>query len=232
MISASRLAHDLAARLAPQRTGPISVMATLHGVGGAAMDLLQNKQPHIAPLLGLCSEAESGAALLELWRLPDNLWRTVSHLELAEYLVPAEIPEDCRAEVCFFRVAHACDEYLANRGENALADSLTSAYLRAIGAPQRNIADLVAQTLLPALRKARFHITSPLHVSIRWLYFPRTCHHVKSSNSLFSRTTSNMGCQLTSSSGISCQSWTVSQRTVSSPSPSIRTAPATFTSFP
>lgn len=158
----SLLAHELAnaVGVAPQVAATVGL---LHDLGKVVAPQLATSRPALAPFVGLLDAAALGAALLRLWKVPEEVAAVIDRQQEPELVPPDELDEPLRRELMVLHVAHACADRIS--GETApgsrpapfLADTL-----EALGRSERSAEELLAGWLRPALLKQACTLPRPV----------------------------------------------------------------------
>jgi len=131
----------------------ISTIGLLHDIGKSVILLLKRRHSKMSLLIDMLDHPKVGSLLLKEWNIPDEVSQSLQYQCYPEWLPPERIPKEWRENVTALYIAHLCHDYLGGKSENELSTAFLGEYLDVLNLPERSIAELVQNKVLPALNK-------------------------------------------------------------------------------
>lgn len=160
----SLLAHDLAnaVGVAPQVAATVGL---LHDLGKMVAPQLASNRPALEPLVDLLDEAALGAALLRLWKVPEEVAAVIDRQHEPEVLPPDELREPLGRELRVLHIAHVCAERIAGPAPaEARPAPFLDRHIESLGRTERSAEELLEHLLRPALLKQARTLPRPVRV--------------------------------------------------------------------
>jgi HD-like signal output (HDOD) protein len=131
----------------------VSTIGLLHDIGKSVILLLKRRHSKMSVLIDTLDHPKIGSLLLKEWNIPDEVSQSLQYQCYPEWLPPERIPKEWRENVTALYIAHLCHDYLGGKSENDLSTAFLGEYLYTLNLPERSIAELVQNKVLPALNK-------------------------------------------------------------------------------
>jgi HD-like signal output (HDOD) protein len=131
----------------------ISTIGLLHDLGKSVILLLKRRHSKMSLLIDMLDHPKVGSLLLKEWNIPDEVSQSLQYQCYPEWLPPERIPKEWRENVTTLYIAHLCHDYLWGKSENELSTAFLGEYMDVLNLPERSIAELVQNKVLPALNK-------------------------------------------------------------------------------
>lgn len=147
----SQIAFDLSQLAKRSRPVMMSTLGILHDLGKCVILVSKAKKPGFGVQM---SAPKIGALLLDAWKTPTVVCRSVEHQEYPNFCSPSQVPEDCRDEVSLLFVAHRCFEYLTGGKVHTMSQKVFEHdYMEFLGLNNYSLENLLNRTILPSLLK-------------------------------------------------------------------------------
>jgi HD-like signal output (HDOD) protein len=157
----SRISHVISQITRVSRPMEAATIGLFHNIGLGVVNMLKEKNPHLALLIDTLDAPQMGAMLVKDWGLPEIMPSTMEFQSYPEFSPSPMIPENLRLNVALLFIARLCEKTMAGRVEDQPPAVFFPDYLRLLGWESLVIEEIVDSRVLPALLKRIG--TFPLH---------------------------------------------------------------------
>ena len=130
-----------------------AAIGLLHDLGRSVVQLLQDKNPHLATLIAGLDHAHLGGMLIREWDLPPQAYSPIEFQGYPFFSPPELIPGEILETVTILYLAHLIIDLLEKPGQPVDTGAFGKSYLALTGWADLELEDVLKLKLLPELKK-------------------------------------------------------------------------------